>query len=125
MSSLPSRTMKFVPSLLPILTVGLLAAAATGQANVAEYPFDDGFEGVQLGTGWSWGGDGLVPAKVTSLYDPHSDAQHLQLGGLDEDGAVGHTYGAKTTPQMFVIDPDGKIAYAGAVDNAPLGQVEG
>lgn len=44
---------------------------------------------------------------------------------LDENGAVGQTYGAKTTPQMFVIDPDGKIAYAGAVDNAPLGQVEG
>jgi hypothetical protein len=36
---------------------------------------------------------------------------------LDEDGAVGRAYGAKTTPHMFVIAPDGKIAYAGAIDD--------
>ena len=44
---------------------------------------------------------------------------------IDEDGKVGHTYGAQTTPHMFVIDPAGKLIYAGAVDNAPLGRVEG
>ncbi len=42
---------------------------------------------------------------------------------LDPDGKVGHTYGAKTTPQMFVIDGEGKLVYAGALDNAPLGRV--
>ena len=36
---------------------------------------------------------------------------------LDETGAVGRAYGAKTTPHMFVIDKDGKIAYSGAIDN--------
>lgn len=36
---------------------------------------------------------------------------------LDEDGKVGRAYGAKTTPQMFVIDPDGRIVYAGAIDD--------
>lgn len=38
---------------------------------------------------------------------------------LDEDGKIGKKYGAKTTPHMFVIDPQGKVAYAGAIDNAP------
>ncbi|MFN0010274.1 MAG: redoxin family protein [Phycisphaerales bacterium] len=36
---------------------------------------------------------------------------------LDEAGDVGRTYGAKTTPHMFVIAKDGTIAYAGAIDN--------
>ncbi len=36
---------------------------------------------------------------------------------LDESGAVGKAYGAKTTPHMFVIAADGKIAYAGAIDD--------
>lgn len=36
---------------------------------------------------------------------------------IDESGEVGKAYGAKTTPHVFVIDADGKIAYNGAVDN--------
>lgn len=38
---------------------------------------------------------------------------------IDADGKVGHLYGAKTTPHMFVIDKDGKLRYAGAMDNDP------
>ncbi|MFK7929356.1 MAG: redoxin family protein [Myxococcota bacterium] len=40
---------------------------------------------------------------------------------VDEDGAVGRLYGAKTTPQMVVVGPKGMIQYAGALDNAPRG----
>ncbi|MFT3683561.1 MAG: thioredoxin family protein [Phycisphaerales bacterium] len=36
---------------------------------------------------------------------------------LDTKGETGKAYGAKTTPHMFVIDKDGKLAYAGAIDN--------
>lgn len=36
---------------------------------------------------------------------------------VDSDGAVGKTYGAKTTPHMFVINPAGKVVYAGAIDD--------
>ncbi|MCC6353326.1 MAG: redoxin domain-containing protein [Verrucomicrobiae bacterium] len=36
---------------------------------------------------------------------------------MDDGGAVGKAYGAKTTPHMFVIDKDGKLAYAGAIDD--------
>jgi peroxiredoxin len=38
---------------------------------------------------------------------------------LDPAGAVGHLYEAKTTPHMFVIDPEGKLAYMGAIDDKP------
>jgi len=41
----------------------------------------------------------------------------------DRSGKVGHLYGAKTTPHMFVIDRFGRIAYDGAIDNAPLGRL--
>jgi peroxiredoxin len=36
---------------------------------------------------------------------------------LDHDGKVGKTYGAKTTPHMFVINPEGKLVYQGAIDS--------
>lgn len=36
---------------------------------------------------------------------------------LDPSGAIGHLYGAKTTPHMFVINKDGVLAYAGAIDS--------
>jgi len=35
----------------------------------------------------------------------------------DTSGDVGKAYGAKTTPHMFVIDADGILAYAGAIDS--------
>ena len=38
---------------------------------------------------------------------------------LDPDGKAGRTYGAKNTPQMFVINPEGKIVYEGAIDSKP------
>ncbi len=36
---------------------------------------------------------------------------------LDESGTVGRMYGAKTTPHMYIIDKDGVLRYAGAIDN--------
>ena len=41
---------------------------------------------------------------------------------LDEKGEIGQMYGAKTTPHMFVIDKDGVLAYAGAIDDDPPGR---
>ena len=37
----------------------------------------------------------------------------------DPKGALGKTYGAKTTPNMFVINPDGVLIYKGAIDDKP------
>lgn len=41
---------------------------------------------------------------------------------LDESGQVGRAYGATNTPHLFVIDAEGRLAYAGAVDNSPDGE---
>lgn len=36
---------------------------------------------------------------------------------IDADGTVGHQYGAKTTPAMYVIDGKGILVYSGAIDD--------
>lgn len=36
---------------------------------------------------------------------------------IDASSATGRAYAAKTTPQMFVVDPSGKILYNGAIDD--------
>jgi glutathione peroxidase-family protein len=38
---------------------------------------------------------------------------------VDADGKVGRLYKAKTTPEMFVINPEGVLIYAGAIDDKP------
>ncbi len=36
---------------------------------------------------------------------------------LDPEGKAGQAYGAKNTPHMFVVNPEGKIIYEGAIDS--------
>ena len=43
---------------------------------------------------------------------------------VDQDGKVGHAYGAATTPHMFIIDEKGVVVYAGAIDDDPRGNKE-
>lgn len=38
---------------------------------------------------------------------------------IDDTGTVGQLYGAKTTPDMFVINPEGVLIYKGAIDDKP------
>ena len=38
---------------------------------------------------------------------------------VDEGGKVGRLYNAKTTPEMFVVNPEGVLIYAGAIDDKP------
>lgn len=38
---------------------------------------------------------------------------------LDESGEMGRAYKASTTPQMFIIDPDGILLYMGGIDDKP------
>lgn len=42
---------------------------------------------------------------------------------LDPTGAIGHLYEAKTTPDMYVIDPSGRLIYSGAIDDHPTTDV--
>jgi peroxiredoxin len=56
-------------------------------------------------------------ADLASYEKSHNVASTESL--LDPSGQVGHLYGARTTPHMFVIDPKGVLIYAGGIDNTP------
>lgn len=43
---------------------------------------------------------------------------------MDDPGVMGRTYGAKTTPHMFIIDPNGKVVYNGAIDDKRSTDIE-
>jgi hypothetical protein len=38
---------------------------------------------------------------------------------LDPTGQLGHLYGAKTTPHVFIINPEGTLIYDGGIDDKP------
>jgi len=59
----------------------------------------------------------LEPAKVAA-WQKERKAQPTALL-LDEDGAAGKAYGARTTPHMYIVDPQGKLIYAGGIDSIP------
>lgn len=58
----------------------------------------------------------LEPEQAVAVAESHNlkaSAPFL----LDADGSMGRVYGAKTTPHMFIIDPQGQVVYAGAIDD--------
>lgn len=72
---------------------------------------------------------GVVWLAINSTYtaDAATNAQAARQWQIpypvldDSSGQVGHAYGARTTPHMFVIDPRGQIVYQGAIDDDPRG----
>lgn len=42
----------------------------------------------------------------------------------DPDGTLGHLYGARTTPHLFVVDAEGVLRYNGAIDDDPYGKAK-
>lgn len=62
------------------------------------------------------GTQGYVDAAQENAY-MHKVGADPTAAILDPTGAIGHLYSAKTTPQMIVIDPQGKIIYDGAIDD--------
>jgi peroxiredoxin len=64
------------------------------------------------------GKQGYVTAAEESAYLADKLASPTAVL-VDSDGTVGHLYGAKTTPHMFLIDPKGVLVYAGAIDDKP------
>jgi peroxiredoxin len=67
--------------------------------------------------------DSSAPGKSGHLTAEEAETTRTDLGMkssallLDESGTIGKSYGARTTPHMFVISADGKVAYAGAIDS--------
>ena len=50
--------------------------------------------------------------KIAASWKTHETALLL-----DPEGKAGRAYGAKNTPNMVVINPDGKVIYHGAIDS--------
>jgi peroxiredoxin len=80
-----------------------------------------------------WTSKGVIWLTVISsapgtqgFVTPTQENQYLQKMNaaptaviMDPGGSLGHLYGAKTTPHMFIIDPSGTLIYNGAIDDHP------
>ena len=75
-----------------------------------------------------WLGINSTNASHRDFLKPAEHLAYNQKNGInypvlyDETGKTGKAYDAKTTPHMFIIDPQGKIAYNGAIDDDPSGR---
>ena len=66
--------------------------------------------------------DYLAPAKLNAWKTEKKAASTAML--MDESGKIGQLYGAKTTPHMYIINPQGVLVYAGAIDSVPSARVD-
>jgi peroxiredoxin len=62
-------------------------------------------------------GDYLSPTQMAAWMKAQGAAATATL--MDEDGKLGRAYGARTTPHMYIVDPQGRLVYAGAIDSKP------
>ena len=78
-----------------------------------------------------WGDQGVVWLSINSTRADHAEfktgeqmARWMRAQGSaqkatlqDSSSVTGRAYAAKTTPQMFIVDPAGKVLYNGAIDD--------
>lgn len=70
-----------------------------------------------------------LAVNSTAGHSVDADKKAMKAWGIegrpvlnDADGKVGKMYGAKTTPHMYIIDKEGRLAYAGAIDDDQNGR---
>jgi hypothetical protein len=66
--------------------------------------------------------DYLEPAKLVAWMKERKSTPTATL--MDEEGTAGRAYGARTTPHMYIVDPQGKLVYAGGIDSIPSSNAE-
>lgn len=64
----------------------------------------------------------VTAAEANDLTAARGAAPRAVL--LDPEGALGRLYGAETTPHIFVVNADGALVYAGAIDSIASARVE-
>ncbi len=70
-----------------------------------------------------------APGKQGYVTDSEENAYLAEMHAdptavlMDPEGKLGRLYGARTTPEMYVIDPQGKLIYEGAIDDHPTPDV--
>ena len=60
-------------------------------------------------------GDTHTPSELQSWLKIKGASPTATLS--DADGKIARAYGARTTPHMYIIDPQGNLIYAGAIDS--------
>lgn len=58
-----------------------------------------------------------TPEEARKEWDKEN--MHASAWIDDSSGELGHKFGMRTTPHMFVVDPNGVLVYQGAVDDRP------
>lgn len=61
--------------------------------------------------------DYLAPAQLGQWMTEQKATPRATL--MDESGTVGKSYGARTTPHMYLVNPQGTLIYAGGIDSIP------
>jgi hypothetical protein len=69
------------------------------------------------------GEQGFVEGEQARRWKARTKAGSTHLL-LDPTGEVGKAYGAKTTPDMRVINAEGQLVYVGGIDDRPTNKVE-
>ncbi|MES2511668.1 MAG: thioredoxin family protein [Pseudomonadota bacterium] len=66
--------------------------------------------------------DYLAPAKLAGWVNEKQARPTAVL--MDESGRIGQLYGAKTTPHMYIVNPQGQLVYAGGIDSIASSRVD-
>ena len=69
------------------------------------------------------GTQGHVEGEAARAWKGRFDAHYTHLL-LDPTGEVGKLYDARTTPDMRIIDPQGRLIFVGGIDDRPTSKVE-
>ncbi len=67
-------------------------------------------------------GDYLAPQQLARWMVGQKAMPSATL--MDEDGKVGKAYGARTTPHMYIVNPQGTLVYAGGIDSIPSARAD-
>jgi peroxiredoxin len=59
----------------------------------------------------------MAPARLVAWQQERQSQPTAVL--VDEDGVAGKAYGARTTPHLYIVDPRGRLIYAGGIDSIP------
>lgn len=62
-------------------------------------------------------GDWLEPGKLAAWLGERKARPTAVL--MDEEGSTGRAWGARTTPHLYIVNPQGRLVYAGGIDSIP------
>lgn len=80
---------------------------------------DSGVVWLQINSGHKGAQGDFEPGDVRSWMQKHKVASTAYL--RDQDGKVGKMYDARTTPHMYIVNPQGTLVYNGGIDSIQSG----